>query len=243
MTMSALSSVQMEIGSSSDPAVGSNTIKRNDSSDSSRRTFTWPSPSPERLNELPSGYSTVTEGSATIALSPGNESVFYNPVQAFNRDISVAAIQAWSQLCNEEARARFEMKTEKKRRKKRRLSCEPNGKTADQELHYSEVDSSKQDMEEICSSGQKFQEFRPLRYSVLEALSATGLRAIRYIKELSYVREVIANDVDPGAVERIEQNIRLNGLDAKSRIKPESGDLQAPIRYASQIKPNLSDAM
>lgn len=38
----------------------------------------------------------LTEGSAIIPFSNPNE-VFYNPVQQFNRDLSVTAIRAWSE--------------------------------------------------------------------------------------------------------------------------------------------------
>lgn len=36
--------------------------------------------------------------------------------------------------------------------------------------------------------------------TILEALSATGLRAIRYYNEVSNVRYIIANDLDRDAV-------------------------------------------
>jgi tRNA G26 N,N-dimethylase Trm1 len=42
-------------------------------------------------------YNPVTEGKATI-LFPKNNEVFYNPVQEFNRDMSIAAITTWSKI-------------------------------------------------------------------------------------------------------------------------------------------------
>jgi tRNA (guanine26-N2/guanine27-N2)-dimethyltransferase len=48
--------------------------------------------------------------------------------------------------------------------------------------------------------------------SVLEAMSATGLRAIRYAKEVKGVGTVIANDMDKAAVERIKLNVEFNGV-------------------------------
>ena len=45
-------------------------------------------------------YVTVQEGKAVI-LVPEEEKVFYNPIQQFNRDLSVMAIKAWSQLYSE----------------------------------------------------------------------------------------------------------------------------------------------
>jgi tRNA (guanine26-N2/guanine27-N2)-dimethyltransferase len=48
---------------------------------------------------------------------------------------------------------------------------------------------------------------------ILEALSATGLRSIRYAKEVPGVDEIIANDLMSSAVEMIEKNVKLNGVE------------------------------
>lgn len=47
---------------------------------------------------------------------------------------------------------------------------------------------------------------------ILEALSATGLRAIRYGHEIPQVSRIIANDLLPEAVESIERSVRYNNL-------------------------------
>ena len=44
-------------------------------------------------------YNVITEGEASV-LFPKVNKVFYNPVQQFNRDLSVAAIRAWDELFN-----------------------------------------------------------------------------------------------------------------------------------------------
>jgi tRNA (guanine26-N2/guanine27-N2)-dimethyltransferase len=54
-------------------------------------------------------YNTVTEGNATI-LFPKHNEVFYNPVQQFNRDMSIAAIRTWSEIYNNEKAERVEKK-------------------------------------------------------------------------------------------------------------------------------------
>lgn len=54
-------------------------------------------------------YNTVTEGKATI-LFPKHNEVFYNPVQQFNRDMSIAAIRTWSEIYNNEKAERVEKK-------------------------------------------------------------------------------------------------------------------------------------
>lgn len=46
--------------------------------------------------------------------------------------------------------------------------------------------------------------------TILEALSATGLRSIRYAKEVPGVKKIIANDLSSAAVETIQKNIEHN---------------------------------
>lgn len=48
---------------------------------------------------------------------------------------------------------------------------------------------------------------------ILEALSATGLRSIRYAKEISGVKEIIANDISIRAVDDIKRNIHDNNVE------------------------------
>lgn len=62
----------------------------------------------------------------------------------------------------------------------------------------------------------------PLR--VLEALSATGLRAVRYFREVPRIAAVVANDLDPAAVETIRRNVRHNRLDPDHHVLPSHAD-------------------
>ena len=73
-------------------------------------------------------------------------------------------------------------------------------------------------------------QYKPYKFVLLEALSATGLRAIRYAKEIPLIkwvsvvislsltesykglRYVIANDLSPAAVEVMRRNVKINGL-------------------------------
>jgi tRNA (guanine26-N2/guanine27-N2)-dimethyltransferase len=48
---------------------------------------------------------------------------------------------------------------------------------------------------------------------ILEALSASGLRGIRYAKEIAGVKEVVANDLSESAVTTIRKNIVRNGIE------------------------------
>lgn len=49
--------------------------------------------------------------------------------------------------------------------------------------------------------------------TILEAFSATGLRSIRYSKEISGIKQIVANDISIKAVESINKNIEENGVD------------------------------
>jgi tRNA (guanine26-N2/guanine27-N2)-dimethyltransferase len=51
--------------------------------------------------------------------------------------------------------------------------------------------------------------------TILEALSATGLRSIRYAKEIPNVKKIIANDLSKSAVASIERNIKHNKVEDK----------------------------
>ena len=114
---------------------------------------------------------TVTEGTAVIRQPHGQ--VFYNPVQQFNRDLSVCAITAFQRIFLADA---------------------------------------------------KLQKRHPEKTGIriLEALSATGLRSIRYANEIRGVDEILANDLDGDAVELIKLNVKDNGVG--SIVKVSHGD-------------------
>lgn len=60
------------------------------------------------------------------------------------------------------------------------------------------------------------------KIKILEALSATGLRSIRYAKEVTGVDEIIANDLMEEAVEMIKKNIKIN--DVENLVIPNQAD-------------------
>jgi tRNA (guanine26-N2/guanine27-N2)-dimethyltransferase len=61
----------------------------------------------------------------------------------------------------------------------------------------------------FCRTSVQFQE----GLSILEALSASGLRSIRYAKEVPGVSEIIANDISEKAVSSIRANVEHNGVE------------------------------
>lgn len=53
-------------------------------------------------------------------------------------------------------------------------------------------------------------EYRPFTFNLLEALAATGLRSIRYAREIPLLKRVTANDLSASAVKAMKRNLALN---------------------------------
>ncbi|XP_046385091.1 probable tRNA (guanine(26)-N(2))-dimethyltransferase [Ischnura elegans] len=121
--------------------------------------------------------SLIAEGKAEIIISSCKR-VFYNPVQEFNRDLSVAVLRIFS----EEYRVK---------RERKHMVGKPS-------FHRESPDLGEPDEGGI---------------TILEALSASGLRSIRYAKEVPGVKTVVANDLSLKAVDSIKANIFHNGVE------------------------------
>ena len=59
--------------------------------------------------------------------------------------------------------------------------------------------------------------------TVLEALAASGLRSIRYAKEIPRLKQVVCNDIEEDAIEAIKRNVKYNGL-TEDLVKPNHSD-------------------
>ncbi|CAH2238806.1 probable tRNA (guanine(26)-N(2))-dimethyltransferase isoform X2 [Pararge aegeria] len=119
----------------------------------------------------------IKEGQAEIRLA--SEKVFYNPVQEFNRDLSIAVLSVFTKDYIEEKLARAAKSVKK----------------------------SEDIVEDVTGNNSE------IPVTVLEALSATGLRSVRYAKEVPNVTKIIANDLSEQAVETIRSNIVHNGVE------------------------------
>ena len=58
--------------------------------------------------------------------------------------------------------------------------------------------------------------------TILEALAASGLRSIRFAKEISGIKSIVANDWSRQAVDSIERNVKHNHVG--DIIQPHNGD-------------------
>jgi len=175
---------------------------------------------------LPDGYEQISEGQAKMMYkksSKGQQEVFYNPVQVQNRDLSILMLSLY-------AERRHKRDLEKKLKKERR-------KIAPAE----ETDISSQKKEINVTISELNQNAKSDGLRILEALAASGLRSIRYSKEVPGVREIIVNDIDPAAVERAVENIAFNQVDPKI-VKPQLGDATS-VLYNSRDKEKQFDVI
>ncbi|KFX89486.1 hypothetical protein V490_06987 [Pseudogymnoascus sp. VKM F-3557] len=237
-------------------------------------------------------YSTIKEGLAYI-LVPGNgplvpqtkpsgenesQSVFYNPIQQFNRDLSVLAIKAYGEgaVAKKEAESEKRRKAASAKSKKRKRVDElgnkedaavpttrNNGETVTQAANEAseqtamEIDGPA--AEEPKTTGVEAEaeqqnaaplselspdktvkqngEDKPKQqesFTILDALSATGLRALRYAQEIPFTTSVTANDLLPEATKAINLNVLHNKL--TSKINPVTGNAIAHMyNFASEI--------
>lgn len=70
---------------------------------------------------------------------------------------------------------------------------------------------------------QAFQKSAERKITILDALSASGIRGLRYAKEVSGIKEILLNDKNPVAYGLIKKNIALNNL--RKKCKPMKGDV------------------
>ncbi|KAI5651474.1 n2,N2-dimethylguanosine tRNA methyltransferase domain-containing protein [Phthorimaea operculella] len=140
----------------------------------------------------------IKEGQAEICLK--TDKVFYNPVQEFNRDLSIAVLTTFAQD--------FRKEKLEKEEKKARSRNEP----VPEEINF----------------------------TILEALSATGLRSIRYAKEIPNVTKIVANDLSEQAVQTIKANIVHNQVE---NLIETSHDDACMLMYKHKLPTNRFSAI
>ena len=75
---------------------------------------------------------------------------------------------------------------------------------------------------------------------ILEALSATGLRSIRYAKEIRGIKEIIANDISERAVASIDKNVKANNV--RDLVTPSHSDATM-VMYNNRKKEDRFDVV
>ncbi|KAL5364621.1 S-adenosyl-L-methionine-dependent methyltransferase [Aspergillus floccosus] len=166
------------------------------------------------------------------------QSVFYNPIQQFNRDLSVLAVRVHGEHVqalkkrNAEKKKRRAAEREaakgKKRKRDEQGEVEQESKVEGEEANHATNGNER-------TSASKPEPSTPPSFTVLDALSATGLRALRYASEIPFVTRVVANDLSAPAIESMKMNIRYNKLD--KLVQPNNGDARA---YMYNVNPSAS---
>ncbi|KAI5728708.1 hypothetical protein M8J77_019958 [Diaphorina citri] len=137
-------------------------------------------------------YDIISEGKANIYIPAGKKGVFYNPVQEFNRDLSVTVLTVFAKDHQNDP-------TVKKYQKKMKWATATSETEDDEEEEEEDLPPAPG---RKCKNG----------ISILDALSATGLRSMRYGLEVAGVNTVMANDMSEVAVKIIDKNVKLNNL-------------------------------
>ncbi|EOD10381.1 putative N2,N2-dimethylguanosine tRNA methyltransferase, partial [Emiliania huxleyi CCMP1516] len=184
----------------------------------------------------------VKEGQATLYFA-SKKGVFYNPPQIPNRDLSVLALQQFSEMWASQPSKPAADRHRTLRQGSAPAPADagaPEAAAAQEPPAPAAGEASETATAEaptsLPASASKPAARRGLR--VLDALSASGLRTIRYAKEVSGLREVVANDVDPVAHQTMASNFGRNGLlegggEQSCRVTSTVGDAAA-LLYASR---------
>jgi tRNA (guanine26-N2/guanine27-N2)-dimethyltransferase len=87
------------------------------------------------------------------------------------------------------------------------------GRIYDASVFYNPEMELSRDISVSCI--QTFQKQSKLKLNICDALSGTGIRGLRYAKEISGIKKVIINDKNPKAFSLIKKNIKENKLSRK----------------------------
>ncbi|KAJ8478405.1 hypothetical protein OPV22_022132 [Ensete ventricosum] len=179
-------------------------------------------------------YNIIKEGEAEILMHSSN-TVFFNKAQVYNRDMSIAVLRTYIAKCKEEhdaylsKKGRLENKVPEE--KNSGSVAKNNSITQDAEANGDTDVQQDQSLDETESISEGFiripswkgsQELKAPR--VLEALAASGLRALRYAREVDGIGQVIALDNDKASIEACKRNIKFNGSVACSKVEAHLAD-------------------
>lgn len=170
-------------------------------------------------------YTVIKEGEAEILMHVKNE-VFYNKAQVNNRDMSIAVLRTFLSKRKQEHEQKQNSRNMKSGAKVEKPPVETEAVELDGKSN-GECDVSEDiSQDEPCSilgnpsSNQEGKApVEPKLPLVLEALSASGLRALRYAREVDGIGKVVALDNDKASVESCRRNIKFNGSVACSKVE------------------------
>ncbi|OEL29448.1 putative tRNA (guanine(26)-N(2))-dimethyltransferase 1 [Dichanthelium oligosanthes] len=201
-------------------------------------------------------YEIRREGEAEILLHK-DHTVFYNPVQVHNRDMSIAVLRTFVAKRKEEHETRANKRNKSHKKNKQSEASVQNGEDAstsqldemdivpEKDLNQAEdgIDDLSKEMDVVpekdlnqaedgiddlskeATKTPSWKVTRELKQPlVLEALAASGLRSLRYAREVDGLGKVVALDNDKASVESCKKNIKFNGASATSKVEAHLTD-------------------
>ncbi|KAI0497661.1 hypothetical protein KFK09_020894 [Dendrobium nobile] len=184
------------------------------------------------------GYTVIKEGEAEILMHSSN-TVFFNKAQVNNRDVSIAVLRMFVEKRKEEYDAMLRRKVKSETRineatpsistmketnivdgEEAIIGLDVTSNGLRQGKDNDSVDASHDISEKISVKVHG----EPKAPKVLEALAASGLRALRYAREVDGIGPVIALDNDEASVKACMRNIKFNGSTACSKVEAYHAD-------------------
>lgn len=191
----------------------------------------------------------TVEANAKVRNDQGVSQVFYNPIQQFNRDLTILTIRAHGKekIAQKELAAQNKAKLIDKKRKRKdhtqaqeeRPSKVPKTPEDGADVQMVEAGAAEGSNDAVEVPAPVVEEnivadkpaepttenetptengTKPPKFTILDALSASGLRALRYAHEIPFVTSVTSNDLLKAAVESIKLNVQHNGLESKINV-------------------------
>lgn len=222
----------------------------------------------------------AAEGQEGAESDEATQKVFYNPIQQFNRDLTVLAIKAYGEDVAAKRNKAAENRLNKKKRKRPDDASDPrpprqkaigggggrdapaaNESKGEAQAPAGEPTEAAREGEGAAEATDKGQSGKPTeevkpgadsagsaqlrrpdapKFTILDALSATGLRAMRYVQELPFVTSVTANDLTAEAVEAIRRNAEHNGIESKVKVTHSDARAHMYSLITDEVAPDSS---
>uniref|UniRef100_A0A453IE40 tRNA (guanine(26)-N(2))-dimethyltransferase n=1 Tax=Aegilops tauschii subsp. strangulata TaxID=200361 RepID=A0A453IE40_AEGTS len=187
------------------------------------------------VEDILKDYEVKKEGEAEILMLASN-AVFFNPVQVHNRDMSIAVLRTFVAKRKEEYEELMNKRNNKSNKKGNQVETPVvNGDTALTSqhdeigvVHEKETNQPTNEIEDLSKEETKTPSRKVTRELkppiVLEALAASGLRSLRYAREVDGLGKVVALDNDKASIEACKRNIKFNGASAISKVEAHLAD-------------------
>ncbi|KAJ6793790.1 putative tRNA (guanine(26)-N(2))-dimethyltransferase 2 isoform X1 [Iris pallida] len=180
------------------------------------------------------GYTIIKEGEAEILMHTRN-TVFFNKALIDSLDMSIAVLRTFITKRKEEHAATSTRKVKSEHKVPEDATtasvAEEDSVAEEEKVNGDSKMPQNHPMDESenistepvkAASVKGHRELKAPR--VLEALAASGLRALRYAREIDGIDQVVALDNDKASIEACKKNIQFNGSLAGSKVEAHLAD-------------------